>query len=229
VGAEVEAILKGRESPTPVRLDPGESRFATPTTPAVAALERPQVAHNLPAQLTSFVGREREAAGVVHLLEATRLLTLTGPPGTGKTRLGLQIAAQLLEQFPDGVFFVDLSPIRDPGLVVTTIAQVLGMGESGGQPLLDSLKNAPRHKHLLLLLDNFEQVVDAAPRVGELLSSAPGLNILVTSREALRVYGEQEYPVPPLTLPALDRTSSLCAVPAPSGPTLPSRRTMLRR
>jgi predicted ATPase len=137
------------------------------------------------------------------------LLTLTGPPGTGKTRLGLRVAAEVLDQFTDGVFFVDLAPIRDPGLVPTTIAQVLGIGESGGQPLLDTLKNALRHKRLLLLLDNFEQVIDAAPLVGELLSSSPGLKTLVTSREALRIYGEQEYLVPPLTLPDLDRAEPL--------------------
>jgi len=204
VGAELEAILKGREVPTPVRLAPGESRFAPPTPPA-AAPQQPQVAHNLPAQLTPFVGRERQTAEVVHLLETTRLLTLTGPPGTGKTRLSLRVAAEVLDQFQDGVFFVDLAPITDPGLVATTIAQVLGIGESGGQPLLDTLKKTLRHKHLLLLLDNFEQIVDAAPLVGKLLSSSPGLKALVTSREALRVYGEQEYPVPPLTLPDLDR------------------------
>jgi len=208
VGAELEAILKGREVPTPVRLAPGISRFSTPTPPATAPTQA-QVAHNLPAQLTSFVGRQRETAQVVQLLETTRLLTLTGPPGTGKTRLGLRVAAEVLDQFPDGVFFVDLAPIRDPGLVATIIAQVLGIGESGGQPLLDTLKNALRHKHLLLLLDNFEQVVDAAPLVGELLSSSPGLKALVTSREALRVYGEQEYPVPPLTLPDLNRAEPL--------------------
>jgi serine/threonine-protein kinase PknK len=211
VGAELEAILKGREVPTLLRLAPGETRFP-PATPPAAAPRQPQVAHNLPAQLTSFVGRERETAEVVHLLGATRLLTLTGPPGTGKTRLGLRAAAEVLDQFQDGVFFVDLAPIRDPGLVATTIAQVLGIGESGGQPLLDTLKNALRHKHLLLLLDNFEQVVDAAPLVGRLLSSSPGLKALVTSREAMRVYGEQEYPVPPLTLPDLDRAESLLSL-----------------
>jgi predicted ATPase len=208
VGAELEAILKGREIPTPVRLAPGESRFPT-TTPPAAAPQQPQVAHNLPAQLTSFLGRECELAEIVELLETTRLLTLTGPPGMGKTRLSLQVAAEILDQFQDGAFFVDLAPIRDPGLVATTIAEVLGISESGGQPLLDTLRNALCHKHLLLLLDNFEQVIDAAPLVGELLSSSPGLKALITSREALRVYGEQEYPVPPLTLPDLDRAEPL--------------------
>ncbi|MGD9147722.1 MAG: protein kinase, partial [Anaerolineae bacterium] len=208
VGAELEAILKGREMPTPVRLAPGESRFAPPSLPTDAP-QQPQVTHNLPAQLTSFVGRERETAEVVHLLGTTRLLTLTGPPGTGKTRLGLKVAAKVLDQYQDGVFFVDLAPIRDPGLVATTIAQVLGIGEPGGQPLLDTLKSALRHKHLLLLLDNFEQVVGSATLLGELLSSSAGLKALVTSREALRVYGEQEYPVPPLALPDLDRAEPL--------------------
>jgi len=216
VGAELEAILKGREIPTPLRLAPGESRFATPTPdpawPRHNLPDQPQVAHNLPAQLTSFVGRQRETAEVVQLLETTRLLTLIGPPGTGKTRLGLRVAAEVLDRFQDGVFFVDLAPIREPGLVATTIAQVLGIGESGGQPLLDTLKSALRHKQMLLLLDNFEQILGAAPLVGELLSSSPGLKALITSREALRVYGEQEYPVPPLTLPALDRAEPLSSL-----------------
>jgi predicted ATPase/DNA-binding SARP family transcriptional activator len=199
-----ETILEGREPPVPEELAPGEISPA-PATPPAVALTQPHVAHNLPAQLTSFIGRGRETAEVMQLLETTRLLTLTGPPGTGKTRLGLRVAAEVVDQFQDGVFFVDLAPIRDPVLVATTIAQVLGIGESGGQPLLDTVKHYLRHKHLLLLLDNFEQVVDASPLVGDLLSSSPGLKALVTSREALRVYGEQEYPVPPLTLPGLDQ------------------------
>jgi non-specific serine/threonine protein kinase len=168
--------------------------------------------HNLPAQVTSFVGRGREIGEVKRLLATTRLVTLTGPPGTGKTRLGLQVAAQVLDRFPDGVFLVDLAPISDSQLVPSTVAQVLGIREAGGQPLLETLKNHLREKRLLLLLDNFEQIVDAAPLVGELLSVSPGLKALVTSREALHVYGEQEYPVPPLALPDLDRVEPLHAL-----------------
>jgi predicted ATPase/DNA-binding CsgD family transcriptional regulator len=160
--------------------------------------------HNFPAQVTSFIGRQREITEIMQLLVNNRLLTLSGPPGTGKTRLALQVASQVLHQFKDGVYFIDLAPISDPGLVTTTIAQLLGIGESGSRPLLDALKNYLRRKNLLLLLDNFEQIVGAAPIVGELLSSSPGLKALVTSREVMRIYGEQEYLVPPLTLPDLD-------------------------
>jgi non-specific serine/threonine protein kinase len=168
--------------------------------------------HNLPAQVTSFIGREREIGEVKRLLATTRMLTLTGPPGTGKTRLGLQVAAQVLDRFADGVFFVDLAPISDPQLVPSTVAQALGVREAGGQPLLETLKNDLRGKRLLLLLDNFEQIIDTAPLVGELLSASPGLKALVTSREPLHVYGEQEYPVPPLALPDLDRVEPLRAL-----------------
>jgi predicted ATPase/DNA-binding CsgD family transcriptional regulator len=168
--------------------------------------------HNLPAQVTSFIGRGREIGEVKRLLATTRLLTLTGPPGTGKTRLGLQVVAQVLDRFADGVFFVDLAPISDPQLVPSTVAQVLGAREAGGQPLVETLKNHLCGKSLLLLLDNFEQIIEAAPLVGELLSASPGLNALVTSREPLHVYGEQEYPVPPLALPDLDRVDTLRAL-----------------
>ncbi len=172
----------------------------------------PTQTHNLPAQLTSFVGRKREIAEVRRLLGTTRLLTLTGPPGTGKTRLGLKVAAEVLNQFEDGVFFVDLAPISDPSLVASTIAQVFGVTETVEQPLLKTLKHYLHRKCLLLLLDNFEQVIDAAPLVGELLSASPGVKALVTSREVLHVYGEQEYCVPPLTLPNLDRIEPLCSL-----------------
>ncbi len=160
-------------------------------------------AHNLPVQLTPLIGREREVAAVGQLLqrEEVRLLTLTGPGGTGKTRLGLQMAAQLSEVFSDGVFFVNLAPLSDPELVVPTIAQALGVKEEFGQPLIDLLSASLREKELLLLLDNFEQVVGAAIEVAQLLARCPKLNVLVTSRAALHVQGEQEFAVPPLAVP----------------------------
>ena len=157
--------------------------------------------NNLPVQLTSFVGRAREVAEAQRLFGGTRLLTLTGPGGTGKTRLSLELAASLVEQFQDGVYFVPLAPITDAGLVASTIAQTLGLKESGRQDSLQSLREYLGGKRMLLLLDNFEQVVSAAPMVSDLLKSSPDLKILVTSRVVLRVYGEQEFGVPPLGLP----------------------------
>lgn len=168
--------------------------------------------NNLPVQLTSFIGREREIAEVKRLLSTARLLTLTGPGGTGKTRLGLQVAADLLENFEGGVFFIPLAPISDPGLVISTIAQTLGVRETGGQPLLKSLQEYLRDKSMLLLLDNFEQVISAAPVLAELLVACPKLKVLVTSRAALHLSGEQEYPVSPLVLPDLKRLPALEAL-----------------
>jgi predicted ATPase/class 3 adenylate cyclase/Tfp pilus assembly protein PilF len=166
---------------------------------------------NLPAQPTLLIGREEELAEVCTLLRrgSVRLVTLTGPGGTGKTRLGLQVAADLLDGFADGAFFVPLSPIRDADLVLPQIAQVLELKESTGRPLLDSLKTSLRDKELLLVLDNFEQVLTAAPVLTDLLAAAPGLKLLVTSRALLRVYGEYEYRVPPLARPDLDQLPDL--------------------
>ncbi len=142
-------------------------------------------------------------AAVLRLLsrEEVRLVTLTGPGGTGKTRLGLQVAAELSETFADGVYFVNLAPLVDPHLVVSTIAQALDLKEVAGLSLLDLLKGALHWKHLLLLLDNFEQVVDAAVDVAALLAACPNLKVLVTSRMPLHVRGEQEFAVPPLATP----------------------------
>jgi predicted ATPase/class 3 adenylate cyclase len=157
--------------------------------------------NNLPIQLSSFLGRERELEEVAGLLEKTRLLTLTGPGGTGKTRLSLQVGARLADRFPDGIYFVPLSLLHDPDLVPGTIAQELGLPDRGGLSPMAALIDYLRQRSMLLILDNFEQVGDAAPRVSELLAAAPNLSVLVTSRSALRLYGEREYPVPPLATP----------------------------
>jgi len=138
-----------------------------------------------------------------------RLITLTGTGGTGKTRLALQVAAELLDEYAHGVFFVALAPISDPDLIVTTIAQVLGIKEVGGQSPLASLKEYLRDRQMLLVLDNFEQIVIAAPLVAELLEVARNLNILVTSRMRLSLYGEREFAVPPLIFPHQSRLPSL--------------------
>ncbi len=169
--------------------------------PPLRTLDQHQT--NLPLQPTALIGREHEVAQVCALLRGsdTRLLTLTGPGGTGKTRLALQVAAEFLDSFADGVYFVALAPIRDPALVIETIAATLGVKEGGDQPLLTLLKRHVREKQILLVLDNFEQVSDAAPLVAELLEAAPRLKALVTSRACLQIYGEAEFPVPPLALP----------------------------
>lgn len=156
---------------------------------------------NLPAALTSFVGRQQEIADVTHILETARLVTLTGPGGTGKTRLALALAEQVLSEYPDGVWFVDLSPLVGPALVVSSIAQTLGVRESEGRSLGEALTASLREKRTLLVLDNFEQVVEAAPLLRDLLAGAHGLTLLVTSRVVLHVTGEHEYAVPPLPLP----------------------------
>jgi non-specific serine/threonine protein kinase len=161
------------------------------------------VVSELPPRLTSFVGRELEMAEVERMLVMTRLLTLTGPAGSGKTRLALEVAAALAESFPDGIFPVMLAPISDPGLVVPSIARALGVPETGSRPLDDTLKEHLRDRTALLLLDNFEQVASAASTVAGLVAACPRLRVLVTSRAALRVYGEQELPVPPLAVPEL--------------------------
>jgi len=165
--------------------------------------------HNLPLQPTPFLGREREVDETVALLRRpdVRLLTLTGPGGTGKTRLALQAAAELVEDFSDGVFFVSLAPLRDPHLVPSAITTALGIREEGDQPLWERLRQALATKQILLVLDNVEHLVEVAPAIGELLAACPGLKVLATSRLPLRLRGEREYPVPPLTLPPAKETA----------------------
>lgn len=159
----------------------------------------------LPAQLTSFVGREQEITMVCELLRRpeVRLLTLTGPGGVGKTRLGVQALTYLAKDFVDGMYFLSLMETNTPNLVVPTIAHKLGLQEIGSQSVLDLLKAFLKEKHLLLLLDNFEQVVEAAPILPDLLGYCPHLKLLVTSRTVLRISGEYELFVPPLALPDL--------------------------
>jgi predicted ATPase/class 3 adenylate cyclase len=153
---------------------------------------------NLPLQLTSFVGREAEIAEVEQLLGQTRLLTLTGPGGSGKSRLALRVAGELLTRFRDGSCFVDLSPVVDPALVPAAVANALGVPEAAGRPILDEVKEHLRNRELLQVIDNFEQVAEAGPVIEELLGAAPRLRTMVTSRVVLSLRGEQEYPVPAL-------------------------------
>jgi predicted ATPase/class 3 adenylate cyclase len=158
---------------------------------------------NLPVQLTPLIGRDRELAEVAALLrkDSVRLLTLTGTGGTGKTRLALQTSADVVEVFPDGVFFVSLAPISDADLVLPTIAQTLALREVPGEPISETLVSHLAEKRTLVVLDNFEHVIDAAGAVAELPARCPKLSLLATSRERLRVAGERVFAVSPLQLP----------------------------
>jgi predicted ATPase/DNA-binding SARP family transcriptional activator len=205
--AAYEAIVRG--APMPVSSPPVATGPARPPG-------------NLPAQVTPFIGREAELIELLGMIcpekaavrsgdfgrsgpGACRLLTITGAGGGGKTRLSIELAGRVLKEapdcFPDGAWFVALSPLSDASLVTPAIADALGAQETARASLLEDVKNHLRHKRLLLVLDNFEHVTAAAPAVGELLAAAPGLSVIATSRAILRLYGEQEYPLAPLPLP----------------------------
>jgi non-specific serine/threonine protein kinase len=169
--------------------------------PRLTSLQRHR--HNLPPQLTSFVGRTAELAQARELLDqpGVRLVTLTGPGGTGKSRLAVQLATAFADQLADGVWFVALAAVSEPALVAPAIAHTLGVRESGGQTIVASLAEFLEPRETLLVLDNFEHLLDAAPEVAELLRAAPQLKVLVTSRSPLRLSGEHELPIAPLPLP----------------------------
>jgi predicted ATPase/serine/threonine protein kinase len=205
----IEALLADLASPGDIPLQ------VSPPAPAIAK----DYPHNLPVPPTSFIPRDVELAAVASRLHEplVRLLTLTGTGGTGKTRLSLEAAAQMRPFFPDGVFFVNLAPLQTPALLPAAIARTIGMTEHGDQPLAQELLAHLAGRQMLLVLDNFEHILEAAVFVGELLAASPNVKILATSREPLRIYGEHLYQVPPLALPNmrhLPTAEELAAFPA---------------
>ncbi len=185
--------------PTEVVFLYNEGQFGA-EAPIKSKSRNPQ--HNLPVQPTPFIGRKRQISALKKLIQNPdiRLITLLGPGGTGKTRLSLQVAQEIRDQFTDGAFFVPLSEDTDLNQLISRVAQQLEVRE-GGQPLLETVKDYLHDKSLLLILDNFEQLVSEAPVVSDLLASAPQLKVITSSRIALKLQGEHEYPVPPLDLP----------------------------
>jgi len=182
-----------------------------PSFPALRSLEA--VPNNLPQQVTTFIGREREHVQIKAALKKTRLLTLTGIGGIGKTRLSLQVAADVINEFADGVWFVELAPLTDSNLVPQVVATILGVKEDAGRPLTEALVASVRERQLLLVLDNCEHLVSACAELArQLLQAGPKLSILVTSREPLNISGEAVYTVPPLSIPSLDESMATDAI-----------------
>lgn len=192
VGSRTQAIACARER--------GILKDEVMTTPVMQIIPH-RTRNNLPVETTHFIGRKHEMKVIKHLLNTARLLTLVGTPGTGKTRLARQVAREVLEVFRHGVYFVQLEAIDDPALVIKVIAHTVGVNEVPGQTLMETLKLSLCESRVLLILDNFEHLLAAAPQISELLSVAPHLKVLATSREPLHLYGEQEYVVPALELP----------------------------
>ncbi len=203
--AERAELMAARSGGIPAPHSPPAAVAAVSTEPAIP----PEP--GLPEYMEPLIGREREMEVLLHLLgmPEVRLLTLTGPGGVGKTRLGSEVVRQALDLFPDGAIFVPLASLKDPALVLPAVAQVLGLRESGGRTPREVLRGYLQDRQMLLVLDNFEHVLGASPEVGEVLLACGRLKVVATSRAPLRLQGEQEYPVPPLAVPDLSRVPSL--------------------
>ncbi len=160
---------------------------------------------HVPPRMTTFVGRRADLDELHRLLQAHRLVTLVGPGGTGKTSLAIEMAGEVANEFVDGAWFVDLAPLSDPALVGPTVARELGLNERADRSLVELLRTYLETREMLLMLDNFEHLLGATETVEDILAVAPGLKVLVTSRTILNLYGEQEFPVPPLTMPEVGR------------------------
>src|SRR6202008_4195964 len=183
-------------------------QFTLPvTTGDGEATRASKLKHNLPYQLTSFIGREQEIAQLDELVTANRLVTLTGAGGAGKTRLALEVAAHAVESFPDGAWLVELAPLSDPGLVLQMLARALNLTEQPGKRLIDTITGHLASKRLLLVLDNAEHLLDACVQlIDRILRCSSSVAILVTSRQRLGLAGERTYRVPSLTVPGTRET-----------------------